>query len=263
MIKIISAANRHPTNRSLNEFFQYWRGHHGPLFGKTPDLRRYVQHFTLDAARGGNPGPTHDGASMFWYDDLEALRNATSPRLSEAVTMADEELYDWYVASSRYGSPDEMTLQQTVRADDRQLFDRQTDWPLAGKRATVVAREQVVVDGPTTPEMVKALYTASKKPGLSTEEFQQHWFEVHGALCAKVPGLRRYVQNHGLAEAYTIRPGTHDGFSELWFDDVEALQRAKASAEWAALSQDGQTLFAYPMSVVVAREGIIKDLPAA
>ena len=68
--------------------------------------------------------------------------------------------------------------------------------------------------------MVKALYTASKKPGLSSEEFYKHWFEVHGQLCARVPGLRRYVQNHGIAEAYPIRAMTHDGFSELWFDDV-------------------------------------------
>jgi uncharacterized protein (TIGR02118 family) len=258
VIKIISAANQHPTNRSREEFFQYWRNRHGPLFARTPELRRYVQHFSVPEAYGGNPAPTHDGASMFWYDDLDALRNASSPKLDEVITRADGELYDWYVASARYGSPDTLTVQETVRADDRQLFDRSTEWPLDHRRATVVARERVVVDGRTTPEMIKALYTASKKPGLSAEEFQQHWFEVHGQLCAQVPGLRRYVQNHGLPEAYPIRAMTHDGFSELWFDDLESLQRARASAEWARLSQDGQTLFAYPMSVVVAHEAVIK-----
>ena len=51
---------------------------------------------------------------------------------------------------------------------------------------------------------------------------------------------------------------THDGFSELWFDDVAAWQRARASAEWGKLGEDGRTLFTYPMSIVVAREGIIK-----
>ena len=106
--------------------------------------------------------------------------------------------------------------------------------------------------------MVKVLYTASKLSGLSTEEFQQHWFEVHGPLCARVPGLRRYVQNHGIPEAYPFRAMTHDGFSELWFDDMESLHRARASSEWAQLSEDGKSLFAYPLSVVVAREDIIK-----
>jgi uncharacterized protein (TIGR02118 family) len=260
MIKVISAANKHSDNRSTDEFFRYWRERHGPLFARTPEVRRYVQHFSLSAARDGTPSPTHDGASMFWYDDLDALRTAPqSPKLSEVVRLADGDLYEWYVASARYGSPDAITLAETVRADDRQLFDRSPDWPLDGKRATVVAGERVVVDGPTTPDMVKALFTASKKPGLATAEFQQHWFDVHGPLCARVPGLRRYVQNHGLPEAYAFRTMTHDGFSELWFDDLDALQRATASREWASLSADGQTLFAYPMSVVVAREGIIKS----
>jgi uncharacterized protein (TIGR02118 family) len=258
MIKIISAANMHPTNRTRDEFFQYWRQRHGPLFARTPSLSRYVQHFSLPEAYSTRQPPTHDGASMFWYENLDTWRFATSPNLADVIFAADGDLYQHYVAARRYGDPERMTLQETVRADDRQLFDRALDWPRDARRATVVAQERVVVDGPTTPEMIKAIYTASKKPGLSTEEFQQHWFEVHGQLCAQVPGLRRYVQNHGIPEAYPLRAMTHDGFSELWFDDVESLQRARASAEWARLSEDGQTLFAYPMSVVVAREGIIK-----
>jgi len=258
MIKIISAANLHPTNRSRDEFFEYWRQRHGPLFARTPRLRRYVQHFSLPEAYSTDQPPTHDGASMFWYDDIDALRTTESPTLASVITAADGALYDHYVAARRYGDPETMTLQETVRADDRQLFDRSLDWPGDGRRATVVARERVVVDGPTTPEMVKALYTASKKPGLSTQEFQEHWFTVHGRLCAQVPGLRRYVQNHAIPEAHPLRAMTHDGFSELWFDDLESLQRARASAEWAKLSEDGKTLFAYPMSIVVAREGVIK-----
>src|SRR5215467_13617593 len=93
MIKIISAACMHPTNRSRGEFFQYWRERHGPLFGHTPALRRYVQHFSLDEAYGGSTTPTHDGASMFWYDDVESLRTATSPLLSDAVTPDDGVIY--------------------------------------------------------------------------------------------------------------------------------------------------------------------------
>jgi uncharacterized protein (TIGR02118 family) len=258
MIKIVSAANRHPTNRSLDDFFRYWREHHGPLYGRTPTLRRYVQHFSVPEARGTAAAPTHDGASMFWFDDLDGMV-AASPRLDEAVTSAEPELFDWYVAPRRYGAPNEMTLSDTVRADDRQLFDRGTDWPSANRRATVVTRERIVVDGPTTPDMIKAIYIAAKKPGLASDEFSTHWFEVHGhQLGARIPGLRRYVQNHGVAEAYPLRAMTHDGFSELWFDDVPALLAARESKEWAALSEDGQTLFAYPMAVVVGREGIIK-----
>src|SRR5262245_51803523 len=61
VIKRISAANRHPTNRSLEEFQRYWAEHHGPFFAHTPNVRGYVQHITLTEAYGGTPAPTHDG----------------------------------------------------------------------------------------------------------------------------------------------------------------------------------------------------------
>jgi len=132
---------------------------------------------------------------MFWYDDLDALRQPPpSPRLSEAISQDDPELYDWYVGSARYGPPDAMTLSETVRADDRQLFDRAVDWPVDHKRTSVVAVERVVVDGVTTPSMVKAIFTAARRPGLSLDEFSAHWFEVHAPIAARVPGLRRYVR---------------------------------------------------------------------
>jgi uncharacterized protein (TIGR02118 family) len=151
MIKVISAANLHPTNRTRADFFQYWRERHGPLFARTPELKRYVQHFSVPEAYAGDPTPTHDGASMFWYEDLDALRNAVSPRLDEVITSADGDLFQWYVASARYGSPESMTLQETVRADDRQLFDRSGDWPIHARRAAVLAQERVIVDGATEP----------------------------------------------------------------------------------------------------------------
>jgi len=54
---------------------------------------------------------------------------------------------------------------------------------------------------------------------------------------------------------------THDGFSELWFDDLPALQSGTKSAEWQAALQDGQTLFAEPVALVIARERIQKEVP--
>jgi uncharacterized protein (TIGR02118 family) len=262
MIKIVSAAIKHPHNRSAEEFQKYWIERHGPLFARTPPLRRYVQHHSLAEASSSSIRPTHQGASMFWFDDIDAMGTSPSPRLSEAITADDGDLYDWYVASKRYGDPDAMSLRETVQADDRQLFDRTPDWPVAHKRATVAARERVIVDGQVTPNMVKVIWIFARKPGLSVEEFSEHWYEVHGKeLGAKLPGMRRYVQNHPFPEAYARRPMTHDGFSETWWDDLESLEKSRASPEWAALSADGQTLFTYPMAVIVARETVIKELP--
>jgi len=263
MIKTIGGANRHPTNRSLDDFRQYWAEHHGPFFAHTPHLKRYVQHITLPEAYGGNPAPTHDGVSMFWYTDLDAIVHPPkSPTLIDAIPESHMDVYDWYVRSQRYGPPDTMTMAETVPIDDRQLFDRVTDWPTDHRRTSVVATEQVIKEGRTLAGMVKAVYMVARKPGLTIQEFQRHWREVHGLLAAQVPGLRRYVQNPAVLEAYALRPMTHDGFAEMWFDDLEALHRAAQTPEWQALQADGATLYAEPVGLVIAQEGIRKEVGA-
>ena len=263
MIKVVAPARRHPTNRSLADFHAYWGESHGPLFANTKSLRRYVQHLTLPDAYGIDPAPTYDGVSMFWYDEYEPFDVATDDpellSLLEAVlgvSSAPPEDAPELAALP----PDVSALLHEVLKDDCQLFDRSTAWPMNEKRASVWAREHVVVDGPTTPEMVKAIFIASKLPGLTLDEFFDRWLNHHGPLGAQVPGLRRYVQNHALPEAYAGRRQTHDGWSELWFDDLAALHEAVQTAEWQAVREDGATLFVQPIGVGVARERIQKDL---
>jgi uncharacterized protein (TIGR02118 family) len=262
VIKVIAPARRHPTNRPLAEFHAYWAESHGPLFSNTRDVRRYVQHLTLPEAYGAEPAPTYDGISMFSYDDLDT--QADRPIDPEVVEMLETILG---VKADRPGSPSaegeddrETELLKAVLRDDMQLFDRSTTWPMHEKRASVVARERVIVDGQTTTEMVKAIFVVSKLPGLSLDEFFDRWQNHHGNLGASIPGLRRYVQNHGVPQAYASRGQTHDGWSELWFDDLAALHAAVGSPEWRAVRESGATLFATPRGVGVAREGIRKDL---
>ena len=52
MIKVLAPAQRHPSNRSLDAFHNYWAESHGPLFANTSKLRGYVQHLTLHEAYG-------------------------------------------------------------------------------------------------------------------------------------------------------------------------------------------------------------------
>lgn len=236
MIRVIAPALRHPTNRELDEFHRYWAENHGPLYAQTKSLRRYVQHLTIKEAYSWDPPPSFDGASMFWFDDVGPMLDPDS-------------------------DPEASALNAAVMADDAQLFDRSPEWPLHHKRASVIGTERVVLEGDTTPDMVKGIFIMARKPGLSLQEFSQHWFDVHGPLVAEVPGLRRYVQTHALPEAYITRGMmgiTHDGFSELWFDDPAALQAAMASPEWAAAKEDGATLFAEPVAFVAGRERVQK-----
>jgi uncharacterized protein (TIGR02118 family) len=85
--------------------------------------------------------------------------------------------------------------------------------------------------------MIKAIYLIRRRPELSSEDFHRYWREVHGAIAARIPGMRRYVQCH----AVPARPGDvpeYDGAAEAWFDDLEAMRRAVASPEYAAARED-------------------------
>jgi uncharacterized protein (TIGR02118 family) len=262
VIKVVAPALRHPRNRTLPDFHHYWATSHGPLFANTKNLRRYVQHLTLPESHGAEPVPTFDGVSMFWYDELEGQRAPlTDPRaralLQGVFGFAPDDPQPHEAGTE---DPQGAALLLAVLEDDAQLFDRSTSWPMHDKRASVAAEERVIVDGDTNPQMVKAIYIAAKLPGLTLGEFFDRWHNHHGPLVAKAPGLRRYVQNHAIPSAYAGRTMTHDGWSELWFDDLSALQNAVSSAEWQTVREDGATLFAYPMGVGVARELVQKDL---
>ena len=71
--------------------------------------------------------------------------------------------------------------------------------------------------------MVKYVSFLRRKAGLTDEEFNKHWKDIHGSIAARViPGMRKYIQNH-----IVKTPNTEyeiDGVVEIWFDDAEAFQ---------------------------------------
>jgi uncharacterized protein (TIGR02118 family) len=86
--------------------------------------------------------------------------------------------------------------------------------------------------------MIKIVYCITKKPGCSDEEFFHYWKNVHGPIGARIPGLRRLVQSHRIAVPGDRRPPDYDGMAELWFDSIDAILRARESAEWKASTED-------------------------
>ena len=61
--------------------------------------------------------------------------------------------------------------------------------------------------------MVKVLVVLQKKEGMTRAEFRRYWRDVHGPIGARMPGVRRYVQNHVLADGAPF-----DGVAEMWFE---------------------------------------------
>jgi len=231
MIKAIYVVTTHPA-LPIEEARQHWFEVHGRLGASSPGLIRYIQHHTLFAAYNGTPRPTHDGASIVWFEDIGALlRGEASPPWQAMARDGRQGVYG-----------------------GRQLFL----YPMP----FTIAEESVIVEGQTSPLMVKGIWLAAKPDDVSFDEFHDHWLNVHGPLGARLPGIRRYVQNHTVKDAYQQPRVTHDGWSEAWFDDLDAFKRAVSSPEWAALAADGRSglpggrpLFDYAkMCIVVGRE---------
>jgi uncharacterized protein (TIGR02118 family) len=225
MIKAIWAANRKP-DMSDEAFYGHWFNVHGNTHGVKTGMRRYIQHHTLAEARDGRYGatPSHDGLSIGWFDDLAQMKAA-------------------------YDTP-EWGMMLT---DAPNLFDL--------NMGVVYSEERPIIDGETKPGMVKLMAMVNRHPDLSVEEFQREWFEVHGhELGAKVPGQRRYVQNHPPLEVYDdpeLREQVNfDAFVEHWYDDLDAMKASLASPEMAKLREHGKRLFDPdgPRMSVVARE---------
>jgi uncharacterized protein (TIGR02118 family) len=85
--------------------------------------------------------------------------------------------------------------------------------------------------------MLKIVFLVHKRPDMDAQEFRRHWRETQGSLGSKIPGTRKYVQNHSV-----IPPGgaaaPYDGFAEMWFDSTEAFERAMATPEAQAAIAD-------------------------
>jgi uncharacterized protein (TIGR02118 family) len=89
--------------------------------------------------------------------------------------------------------------------------------------------------------MVKLVYAIHRREGLSAEEFQRYWLEIHAPKVinvAKDIRARRYVQSHTLdtplnqafAESRGLSP-FYDGITEVWWDSLDDLMAAASSPE--------------------------------
>ena len=93
--------------------------------------------------------------------------------------------------------------------------------------------------------MIKLVFCCRRKQGMSREEFQTRWLDVHGPLVrklrAQLPMMKRYVQSHTLPDAVNAglqaSRGTaeaFDGITEVWFDDLASMGGDGSEAALAA-----------------------------
>jgi uncharacterized protein (TIGR02118 family) len=91
--------------------------------------------------------------------------------------------------------------------------------------------------------MIKSLSLLTAKDGMTREEFRKIWLAEHAPLVHAVPGVRKYVLSFIVAEPTTanapIQSVRVDAIAELWYDDMEAMQRAAASPEHKIVLTNG------------------------
>lgn len=105
-----------------------------------------------------------------------------------------------------------------------------------------------------------------RRTDVTPEKFQQHWREQHGPLAAKMPGLRRYQQNlvvdrTQMAIDHARGEWDVDGFSQLWFDDIESMRATTKTPEFAATVPDLDR-FVGEIKLVVCQQNVVVPLKA-
>lgn len=97
-------------------------------------------------------------------------------------------------------------------------------------------------------------------PGMTLEEFQEHYRTVHFKLSSQLPGLVSYQQMRTLhGEEAWSEPETlpeYDALSIYTFDSREAAAAAFASAQGSAVDADTSTFMHWPTMHFVAAEQI-------
>ncbi|HEU0072631.1 MAG TPA: EthD family reductase [Dehalococcoidia bacterium] len=228
MIKLIGFLTRKP-GMSVADFQTYWRDVHAPMIARSPGLLRYIQSHACPEVYDTYP-PAYDGAAEAWFDDMDAFNAAVaSPGWQDAI--AD--------------------VGNFMAPGGGRLF----------------ATEVPIIDALPSPQeragMVKFMGLLTRRPGLSVDEFQRHWRDIHGPLVhTEFPEMRRYIQCHAIPHTYSLTPPpAYDGVPEAWFDGLDVfpwrmVRREGPQLETAA-ARDSQNVFLQPIPSIVAREVVI------
>jgi uncharacterized protein (TIGR02118 family) len=94
--------------------------------------------------------------------------------------------------------------------------------------------------------MLKVMVFLRKRDDLSRDQFREHWRGPHGAIALRMPGLRKYVHNHAVADG-----GPWDGIAEMWFDDQAAMAAALSSPAAVEAAQDSPNFIAETKLMIV------------
>jgi uncharacterized protein (TIGR02118 family) len=220
MVKVVAIVRR-KSGMTVEAFQEHWRTRHADVVARLPGLRRYVQSHTLPSGYGKG-APAWDGIAELTFDDTDALR-------------------------ALRGSAE----QAAVDADEARFLER-------GAMTLLFVDDHVVKDGAIPSGGVKNVEFVHHRPDLSIDRFQRYWRQTHGPIAATIPQIRRYVQSHVRASAYTGgRTPAYDGLAITWWDDTNAMRAAATTPEYARTRADEANFLAPDPPFIITREVLI------
>ena len=93
--------------------------------------------------------------------------------------------------------------------------------------------------------MITRVFFGARRADMTTSACLDHWRGTHAAIGASMPGVRAYVQNHGVLDQgrFLLPYPGFDIMPELDWDDLDAMDRAIDSPAHATDSIDDEANF--------------------
>ncbi len=211
MIKLVCFLHRKP-GMSVEEFHDHWLNSHGPLIANEPTLAkhlvRYEQNHRLEADYRRKDPRDFDGATVQWLESMES--------------------FNAFVREPAYA--------ELIAPDEASFLDR------GGLELLFTGDDDVKIDGGDARGNagMKLLCLVKRKPGLSAQEFHEHWGERHGPLVAGIPEIAKhmiaYHQSHRTEKDYKRDPEGkgYDGLAEQWYASAAAAGEMVREPAYAA-----------------------------
>ena len=111
--------------------------------------------------------------------------------------------------------------------------------------------------------MLKVITLLVRKPGLSREEFLEHWRKVHAPIAHAVQEVRRYHLNIVTEEPRSFDmpagqlKGSVDGIAELWFESRADFAPEIVSEERRRWREDNAHFIGDMHSFIVEEDVVI------
>lgn len=102
--------------------------------------------------------------------------------------------------------------------------------PLVADLHSILCLQNTVIAPPIEGTWIKRMGLLRKRPEISSEEFQEQWFNLHALLVKRFPGVAGYRQNLVLDGPRDAEGNMMvDGLAEMWFPDMASIDTAFGS----------------------------------